>query len=275
MIEYADLHVHTIYSDGSKTPEEVVRMAEQAGLAAISITDHDNLEGCLQAQELKHKYNVEIIDGVEFSCFENGREFHVMGYNIDPDNKQLREHLKFFRDARLKRAEIILEKLKSINISIEFDSVLEKAGEAPITRPHIASALLDEGYISNLKEAFNLYLGEGKPAYQAKAMFTVEKAIRLINNCGGVSSLAHPARSISQDTIYKFIKLGLDGIECVHPMHDESLTQFYSNIARQYWLLETGGSDYHGTRDYDDDNFGRFVVPANVVESIKLACGKH
>ncbi len=275
MKEYADLHVHTVFSDGAKTPEEVIRMAEQAGLAAISITDHDNLEGCIQAQEIKHKYDVEVIDGIEFSCFENGREFHVIGYNVDADNKQLQEHLKYFRDARLKRAEIILEKLKSINISIEFDSVLEKAGEAPVARPHIASALLDEGYISNLKEAFNLYLGEGKPAYQAKALFTVEKAIKLINNCGGVSSLAHPAKLVNQETLFRFIKSGLDGIECIHPMHDEHLTYYYKNIARQYWLLETGGSDYHGSRSFDEDNFGKFVVPANVVESIRLACSRH
>ncbi len=270
MESYADLHIHTRYSDGDKNPREIFMLAEEAGLAAISLTDHDTIDGCIEALEIQKEFNVDFIIGIELSCYENGREYHILGYNLEPDNKNLMSHLDDFREARLYRAEKILKKLNHLDIPITFDSILEIAGKAPIARPHIAWALQANGFTTTMKEAFNLYLGEGKPAYEAKANFSTEKAIKLINESGGVSVLAHPARTITQEALFSMIEKGLDGIECIHPMHDAALEKFYRGIARQYWLLETGGSDYHGTRDFDHFNFGKFVVPASVVESIRV-----
>jgi 3',5'-nucleoside bisphosphate phosphatase len=129
--------------------------------------------------------------------------------------------------------------------------------------------MIELGITNTLKEAFLLYLGEGSPAYEAKAQFPIEKAIKLINSCGGVAVLAHPAKSITPEQLYSVIKMGLDGVEVYHPTHDSKMQGFYHSIASQYWLLETGGSDFHGNRDYDNINFGKSVVPYSVVESIK------
>ncbi len=270
MKQIADLHTHTFYSDGKLSVAELFKKAEDAELAAISITDHDSIDGCIVAQEIKSEHNIDFINGIEFSCYENEREFHVLGYHLDINNPVLHSTLDEFKKARLKRAQKILEKLRSMSLTLDIDLILQIAGEAPITRPHIAEAMMDKGYISNLKEAFIHYLGEGKPAYEAKSNFSVHRAIKLINECGGVAVLAHPGRSISSDILYKLIEQGLDGIEVVHPMHDETLQKYYHSIASQYWLLETGGSDFHGTRDYDETNFGKFVVPYSVVDSIRM-----
>lgn len=266
----ADLHTHTHYSDGKLSVEELLAKAESRGLAAISITDHDTVDGCVVAQEVKSKFTIDFINGIEFSCYEDGREYHLLGYHIDVHNKELLTTLDEFKKARLKRAEKILEKLKNMSLTLDIDLILQIAGEAPITRPHIAEAMIDMGYISNLKEAFIHYLGEGKPAYEAKSNFSVQRAIKLINESGGVAVLAHPGRSIPSEILYKIIEQGLDGIEVVHPMHDESLQKHYRSITSQYWLLETGGSDFHGTRDYDEPNFGKFAVPYSVVDSIRF-----
>ncbi len=266
----ADLHTHTSFSDGKLSVEELFVKAEKVGLAAISITDHDSVDGCVVAQEIKGVHTIDFINGIEFSCYENGREYHVLGYHLDIHNEILLTTLAEFKKARLKRAQKILEKLKSMSLTLDIDLILQIAGEAPITRPHIAEAMIDKGYISNLKEAFVHYLGEGKPAYEAKSNFTVQRAIKLVNDCGGVAVLAHPGRAIPSEVLYKLIEQGLDGVEVIHPMHDEALQKHYHSIASQYWLLETGGSDFHGTRDYDEDNFGKFACPYSVVDSIRF-----
>lgn len=269
MNKKADLHVHTIYSDGILSPAEVMKMAVDHNIAAISITDHDTIDGCLEAHKLTDRYPVEIINGIEFSSYENTQEYHILGYNVDPDFKPLKKHLSDFRIARLERAEKICKKLNRLGLVFSFSEVLQRAGDAPITRPHIAATLVDLGFFENIKDAFNEYIGDGRPAFEDKKHFPVEKCIKLINDSGGLSSLAHPAKTITQSILYRFIKYGLDGIEVVHPSHKERMQKYYHSIASQYWLLGTGGSDYHGIKEWDSNNFGNFVVPYTVVESIK------
>jgi predicted metal-dependent phosphoesterase TrpH len=266
----ADLHIHTTYSDGARTPEDMFIRLENIGMKAFSITDHDTVEGCVKAFEIADKYDIEFIPGIEMSCHEKNKEYHLLGYNIDVNNDKLREHLHNFRFARLNRAEKILQKLKRVKIDIDIDYVLQIAGEAPIARPHIATAMINMKYASSWKEAFLLYLGDGRPGYVDKANFPISEAIKMINQAGGVASLAHPARSITQDTLYRVIEYGLDGIEVFHPMHDEALRNYYQTIAGQYWLLGTGGSDFHGNREFDEFNLGKIAAPYSVVESIKM-----
>jgi 3',5'-nucleoside bisphosphate phosphatase len=274
MVKIADLHIHSIFSDGRLAPNEIFEKAQDKGLSAISITDHDTVDGNVIANKIKKNYNVEFINGIELSTYDNDKEYHLLGYMIDISNEALISHLAEYRMARLKRAEKILEKLNQFNISLDIESLLKKAGEAPITRPHIASMLLDEGYITTLKEAFHLYIGEGKPAFEQKLRFPIDKAIRLVNDCGGVAVLAHPGNHVTQSQLYKFIKMGLDGVEVVHAIHDERMKHYYHSIANQYWLLETGGSDYHGNYDYDELNFGKYTISYSNVESIKVRSGK-
>ncbi|MBM2817221.1 MAG: phosphotransferase [Ignavibacteria bacterium] len=267
-MQFADLHTHTIYSDGVLTPEELLVKALKCNLAAISITDHDAVEGCRIAIPLAKKFKLEFVTGIEFSCYEDSKEYHILGYAFDIENEELNRQLVEFRKGRELRAVKIVEKLKHLNVDIPFEFVLEKAGKAPIARPHIAEALLERGYIKHRKEAFANYIGDGGPCYEPKLNFTVKKGIELINDCGGVAVLAHPGTNIDSSTLFKFIKYGLDGIETIHPSHSAALQKHYQSIAHQYWLLETGGSDFHGNRDYDEENFGKSVVPFSTVESI-------
>ena len=243
-------------------------------MKAISITDHDTVEACKEADSLSAKYGVEFISGVEFSCYEKGKEFHILGYLIDTNNERLISILNELRKARMVRAKKILSKLNKLNININLDDVLENAKDAPIARPHIALTLLKKGFTKNFKEAFLYYLGDGRPAYEAKFQFPVEEAIKLIKDLKGLSILSHPARYVEQNELYGMIEKGLDGIEIIHPLHDKQLELNYQSIARQYWLLETGGSDFHGTRDFDEDNFGKFVVPYATVESLRMHAGR-
>jgi len=272
---YVDLHTHTTYSDGILTPEELLQKATGVGLAAISITDHDSIDGCIEAREFSKEYSVEIIDGIEFSCYEDGKEVHECEYNFDIYNPELQSYLADFREKRYIRAKLIVEKLHLLDIPIEFSDIETKAGKAPIARPHIASVLNDMGVVSELKEAFWQFLAEGKPAYEPKADFTVAQALKVINRAGGVAVLAHPARYFTQDELSKIIKTGIDGIEVLHPSHDKEMINFYRKTASQYWLLATGGSDYHGNREYDDENFGKYIMPYTVVDSIKFHSGRR
>jgi len=266
----ADLHIHTTYSDGAKSPEDILVRLENIGLKACAITDHDTVDGCIKALTYKDKYNVEVITGIELSCHEKKREYHLLGYNLDVNNDRLRTHLESFKRSRRIRAEKILQKLKKVRIELELDYVEEIAGVAPITRPHIANAMIQNKFVNTWKEAFLLYLGDGRPGYVEKTNFPISEAIKMVNEAGGIASLAHPGRSITQEVLYKVIDYGLDAIEVIHPGHDISLRNYYQTIAGQYWLMSTGGSDYHGTRDYDDFNFGKFTVPYSTVESIKM-----
>jgi len=269
----ADMHLHTVYSDGIYLPEEIFAKAKNAGLSAISVTDHDTIDECNECFELSGIYGIDYLTGVELSCFEEFLEYHVLGYHFDIENKALIKHLSEFRQYRYARAVSILTKLEKLGKPVKLSKVLEIAGKAPIIRPHIAQALYEEGHVKSLKEAFQKYIGDWKPAYVPKKPFRVEDAIKLINNAGGVASLAHPGPFLSQEALYDMIQFGLDGIEVIHPMHDDSLKNFYHSVASQYWLLETGGSDFHGSKEYDEENFGKLVVPYSVFESIKLHVG--
>ncbi len=268
-----DLHTHTHFSDGILSPAELLAKAESIGLVAISITDHDTIDGYLDGLNYKSDYNVELICGCEFSCYDGGKEYHILGYAMDPTYKLMLEHLNNFRNVRYDRAKHINRKLDNLGYKLNFDKILAKAGKASIARPHIASALVDEGYVNTEKQAFELLIGDGCPAYHPKAVFPVEKAISLINRAGGVAILAHPRNMVDQPTLYKKIQSGLDGIEVYHPSHNQNHRKFYHSIASQYWLLETGGSDFHGNREYDHINFGKETVPFSIVESIKYHIG--
>jgi predicted metal-dependent phosphoesterase TrpH len=268
-MSFADLHIHTVFSDGKKTVEEIFQKAKENNLKAISITDHDTVESAYSAYECSKKYSVEYISGIELSCYENDKEYHILGYGIDIENKKLKDKLAVIREARLVRAEKILGKLREMNMDINIDHLLESYGNVPIARPHIAQLMMELGYVKNYREAFYQYIGDGKPAYESKDLFPVEDGIKLINQAGGIASIAHPAKMVSHDDLNKIIKKGLDGIEVYHPMHDSYLQNYYRAVAYQYMLLETGGSDYHGIKETDESNFGKFTCSYGVFESIR------
>lgn len=265
----ADLHSHTNFSDGKLTPLELLTKAEKIGLSAISITDHDTIEGVKVALDLQPKFKTEVISGIEISSHLGKQELHILGYNIDINNSQLLSFTERYKISRENRGREIVKKLNSIGKDITIEEVLSTVKNAPITRPHIANLLVQKGYAYSLKDAFNKYLMEGRPAYVSKEIFPVNEAIKLISDAGGISVLAHPGHYVNQYMLSKLIEMSLDGIEVIHPSHNFEMQKYYHAIANQFWLIETGGSDYHGTRDYDEDNFGKFTVSYKTVELIK------
>jgi predicted metal-dependent phosphoesterase TrpH len=265
----ADLHLHTAYSDGANTPLELVDKVRAVGLFTISITDHDHVGGLDEAIKYGRSTGVEVIPGLELSAAMGEKDVHILAYFIDHRNRDLLDYLTFFRHERLKRAERIVEKLNKINIPITFESVQEQAGIGSLGRPHIASAMMEEGLIDSYHEAFTKYIGVGGPAYEKKFQLSPEEAIRLISAAGGLSFLAHPGKYTSEVELALLIKAGLDGIEVVHPSHNEARQEHYRGVVSQYFLLESGGSDYHGGRRNDDAALGAFWVPIQVVNAMK------
>ena len=265
----ADLHAHTTFSDGALSPQELVKKAQDAGLKAIAITDHDHVGALEEAVDWGKTYGVEVISGLELSATFGEKDIHILAYFFDPTDKNLLEYLQVFRKERLRRAERIVEKLNKINIPIRLNSVLEKAGEGSVGRPHIANALLDEGLTETYHEAFAKYIGTNGPAYEKKFQLSPEEAIRLVSTCGGLSFLAHPGNYTTEAELLELIKKGLDGIEVVHPSHNETRQEYYRGVVNQYFLLESGGSDYHGGKKNDDYAFGVFSVPLHVVETMR------
>ena len=269
MNDRADLHLHTCYSDGNYSPTEIIQKAKEAELKVISITDHDSVSGIDEAIEVGKENNIEVVAGIELSARCESSEVHILGYFIDYKNRDLVEKLSFFQNERLRRAERIVNKLNKMNIPITIDSVLDQVNGDSVGRPHIANALVEEGHAESYNEAFNRYIGNGRPAYEQKWNFSPEETIRLISQAGGLSFLAHPGRSLNEELIYRLIKAGLDGIEVIHPSHSPDLVYYYRGIVNEYCLLESGGSDYHGGERGDDDAFGQYYIPIATVDIMR------
>ncbi len=252
-----DLHSHTNYSDGFHSPEELVHKAKDAGIDILSITDHDSVNAIEEATKIGEKLGVEIIPGVEISSDLRGAEVHILGYFVDIDNKELARYLTFFREERILRAARIIEKLTNLGFEITLDDVLKIVKNSAVGRPHIAQAMLEKEIVNNYFEAFNKYIKNGGPAYERKVHLSPQSAFKIISDAGGLSFIAHPAH-MPESMIKELIDAGADGIEVIHPSHSRELTRFYRGIVNEYFLLESGGSDYHGGKREDDNKFGKF-----------------
>jgi hypothetical protein len=180
------------------------------------------------------------------------------------------EHLKSFRELRKTRAEKIVEKLNTLNVPLKMSDVLEQVkGNASIGRPHIAYAMVEKKFISNYYEAFSKFLGDYKPAYEKKPNVSTREAIKLISNAGGLSFVAHPGKTVREDVLIEIIEFGIDGIEIIHPSHSAEAVRYFQGVASQYFLLESGGSDFHGGRINDDSLLGAYWVNEQKVQAMK------
>ncbi len=263
-----DLHTHTNYSDGYYSPAELLQKALDKGIGMISITDHDSVSGVNEARKFSSKIGIEIIPGLEISTEIGDNEIHILGYFIDPDNKELERYLVFFREERYKRAIRIVEKLNILGIALTMDDVMLQAKNSAIGRPHIAQALLEKKFIGSFFEAFNKYIGNNGPAFEKKVHLSPQSACKIINDAGGLSFIAHPGK-MPEHLIKQLIEAGIDGIEVIHPSHSASQTKYYRGITNEYFLLESGGSDYHGGRREDDGNFGKYFTSSKVIEAMR------
>jgi 3',5'-nucleoside bisphosphate phosphatase len=270
----ADLHTHTVYSDGTFTPGELLELARERGLDVVSVTDHDTTDGLAEARAAGDELGVEVVPGVEFSALRDGEGVHVLGYFMDPAHPELTAELRRLRDDRFSRGERMVRRLQELGHPITFDRVKEIARGGNIIRPHVAQALVEAGVVPTLKDAFSDELiGSGGRAYVEKHALSPLDAIALIHRAGGACVLAHPgtwreAAPVPDGVIEELIEAGLDGIEAHHPEHSPELEARYVALAEARSLFWTGSSDCHGTR-YDPVRLGMRRTPREQLEALR------
>ena len=254
-LDYIDLHIHTTCSDGTLSPESIVEYAAQRGIKVMSITDHDNVSGIDIAKSEAEKHNISLIPGIEctttFETKEKGRR-HILGYNIDYDSNVIKDYVETCQNDRVNKIKKILSKLKDLDINISFEDVKKFSPYGSIGKPHVAQALLEKGYVNSIKEAFDLYLGKGKPAYASGRKVSAKEVIDVILEAGGIPILAHPFQMnfMSQEELFEEIKrlmeLGIKGIEVIYPEHSKEQIESLVKFAKDNDLYVTCGSDFHG-----------------------------
>ncbi|MFN8574570.1 MAG: PHP domain-containing protein [Gemmatimonadaceae bacterium] len=243
-----DLHLHSTASDGSQAPELVVARGIAAQLAAIALTDHDTVAGIAAAEAAAAGSATEIVRGVELSAYEGSEEHHILGLHLQ-DAMHMESRLSIFRDARRSRAQKIVERLNAVGVRITFDDVLSLAGDAALGRPHVARALVENGWARDLRDAFDRYLGQGRPGYLDKFRLTIADAVALIHDCGGLAVFAHPGTTGTRERVEGFARHGLDGLEVIHPSHGAEDRARLLALADHFGLVPSGGSDSHGATE--------------------------
>lgn len=267
-MKYADLHVHTHYSDSTFSPEEVMACAKDKGLAAIAVCDHDSIDGIAPCQAIGRDMDIEVIPGIEIAVEKLDAEIHILGYFIDWEASWFQDRLRVIQNARIGRIHKMVDKLKNANITIEADDVFKLAGKGSVGRLHLAQAMFKKGKIRTIKEAFDKYIGFLKPCYVSNIKFSPQEALDTIRKVGGVPVLAHPSTLNRDEYIPQLVEYGLRGIEVYHTDHRASAAKHYEEIARQYNLIMTGGSDCHGLGK-GRVLMGGVRVPYTVVEELK------
>lgn len=266
-MRFADLHLHTIFSDGTYTPVELIRQSKKKGLSVIAVVDHDTVSGIEPAIESAKKAGIEVIPGIELSAEFAGLEIHILGYFIDYKNILFKNKLKDLSAIRTERIYKILAKLNGLGIKLDPKAVFNLAKDGTVGRLHIARALVNEGLVSSVKEAFKKYIGDDCPCYVCGFRFNPQEAIKFIKDFSGIPVLAHPYALNRDDLIPQFVGYGLMGIEVYYPEHTQSMINFYLNMAKKYNLLVTGGSDCHGEAK-PEVKIGMIKLPYELVEKL-------
>lgn len=271
----ADLHVHTTASDGRHRPAEVVRMARDAGLAGMAVTDHDTVAGLEEAIRAGAELGVRVVPGVEISTESEGKDIHILGYGFRRDDPKLLERLAQQRRVREARNEAILARLREMGMSVAYGEVLQAASASPrgdgsVGRPHIAEVLVARGYARDTRDAFDRYLAEGAAAYVSPPRIEPLEAVRWIHDAGGTAIVAHPGVYRRDRLVAELLEQGADGLEAYHSDHDESQQRHYKTLAKSRGKLVTGGSDFHGSREGGvfHGKVGHRTVDASVIDRL-------
>lgn len=278
-MKLVDLHVHSNASDGSLSPSEVVRCADEKGLKAIALTDHDTVSGIDEALSASVNLELEVIPGIEVSCYYSDVEIHVLGLYIDNQSETLLSFLKWAVDRRVKRNEVVLKAFQDDGFEITMKDLVGDNPDTTVTRAHFAHALLAHGYVNSVEQAFKKYLNPGRPYYRMREMITPEQAFAAITAAGSFPILAHPCQyKLGWNGIEKLIlylkPLGLRGLECFHSSNNSEESRKLYNLARKHNLAVTGGSDFHGAAKPDIElgsGRGNLRVPASYLDELKLA----
>lgn len=243
---FADLHLHTNFSDGTYTPEELAARAKQLELAAIALTDHDTVEGCARAAAACESAGVEFIPATELTAELDGNELHLLGYFVDTENPRLLNEMARFQKVRQSRIHEMVQRLNQLGIPLQADAVFAIANCRSPGRPHVGRALVQGGFCRNMDEAFERFLKKTRPAWVPKFKISALGAIELIHQAGGLAVMAHPGLNRTDEIIPELVAAGLDGLECFHTKHTPSTSEHYVRLAREHNLAITGGSDCHG-----------------------------
>jgi len=259
--QFVDLHTHSTASDGSRAPADVVREAKRVGLYAFALTDHDTLDGIAEATAMGLELGVRVVPGIELSAVEGDSETHILGLHLS-DTRALETALVGLRDMRRARAARIVQRLNDLGVRIELTAVLEQAAGGAVGRPHVARAMIAEGWAVDFRDAFDRYLGNGRPAYVSKERLAVVDAIGLIHRAGGLAVLAHPSHTGTRERIAAFVAQGMDGVEVRHPSHSAEDTARLAALVEHFSLVPSGGSDWHGAAE-GPRTLGMMRVPSD------------
>jgi len=277
MPNYVDLHMHTTASDGLYSPTELMHRVKEAGLRAVALTDHDTTNGIEEAAQTARALDVEFIPGIEINTDVSGGEVHVLGYFIEYQRPAFQSTIKALRDARERRGERMVELLNEEGIAIRWERVREIA-QGSVGRPHIAQALMEAGYVQSVSEAFDKYIGNGKPAYVPRYKLTPGDAVRLIGSANGLPVIAHPISLPGLEILRTWLPdlkaAGLVGLETYYGQYTQKDEQALLAIAHQYDLIATGGTDFHGPGLHPTPLGGRYV-PYKAVEQLKAVEAKR
>ena len=266
---FADLHLHTNFSDGTFSPEELVANAVKQKLCAIALTDHDTLEGCERAAAAAcATAGIEFIAGSELTAEQDDHEIHILGYFLDGQNKKLLTETGKFQLVRQNRIREMVARLNELNVPLDVEDVFKLANCRAPGRPHVARALVKAGLIATLDEAFERFLKKDRPAWVPKMKMSAPDAIALIHQAGGLAVMAHPGLNRADQVIPALVAAGLDGLECFHTKHPKATAEHYLQMTKQYGLLVTGGSDCHGLNK-GRPLIGTVRLPYHRVEKLK------
>jgi 3',5'-nucleoside bisphosphate phosphatase len=273
-MKFADLHLHTLFSDGTFTPEELAGHGARLGFSALALTDHDSVEGCDRMAAACAAAGMEFIVGTELTAGHDEIEVHLLGYCLDTHNEKLLTEIAKYQAVRQKRIHEMVAKLNGLGLPLEAEAVFALANCKSPGRPHVARALVKAGLVRNLDEAFERFLKKTRPAWVPKYKMSALEGIELIHHAGGLAVMAHPGLNRTDDIIPALVEAGLDGIECFHTKHSTTTSERYLMIADRYHLLVTGGSDCHGFSK-GKPLIGGVKLPYEQVEKLKEAAARR
>ncbi len=265
-----DLHIHSTASDGKLSPAALMQKAAEIGLKYVALTDHDSIAGITPAIAAAKAYpGLTFIPGVEISTDLPDGEAHILGYFMDYTSPEFERQLEKFRDSRIGRGQRMVEKLAGLGLKIDWARVQEIAGDGSIGRPHVAQAMMEKGYVKTFEEAFDIYIGHGRPAYVEREKMLPQEAVALIIRAKGIPALAHPFTVKDPPAIVKSLKpAGLAGIEAYYKDNTTAATKATLQMAQHYGLIATGGTDYHGIGNSGEVMMGSTDVPLSAAEQL-------
>jgi predicted metal-dependent phosphoesterase TrpH len=271
-----DLHSHTTASDGEHSPQELLARARAAGVSTLAVTDHDTVKALQRAREAADAEGIRLVPGIEVSSDAEGREIHILGHFVDPTEPGLAGFSDRLGGERAERMGRMVAQMNRLGFQVTPEEVERIAAGAHLGRPHLALALVERGYVTSTREAFDRFLGDGKPGYVDRFRVSAEDAIAMLHRAGGTATLAHPGSSkVLPHVLERLAKAGLDGLEIFHPDHVPSQREAFLRQAEALGLVPTAGSDYHGPRVSPDRRLGMVSLDPSHFARLEARAASH